>query len=42
MAYIQPDTPEMKIRICEKRDHSIDVSGSTEKSNNTIIEGYNH
>ncbi|MDG6221930.1 MAG: hypothetical protein IAX21_07460 [Candidatus Bathyarchaeota archaeon] len=37
-----PDTPEMKIRIYEKGSIIVNTSGSTVKTNNTIIEVYNH
>ncbi len=37
-----PNLPEMKIRIYEKKDVITDISGATIKTNNTIIEVYNH
>jgi len=40
--HTKPDTPEMKIRIYEKGDNITDASGLIIKTNNTIIQVYNH
>jgi len=40
--HTKPETPEMKIRIYEKGDSIVDATGSIVKTNNTIIQVYNH
>ena len=40
--HTNPNTPEMMIRIYEKGDNIVDLSGSIIETNNTIIEVYNH
>lgn len=37
-----PKIPEMKVRIYEKGDDIVDISGATIETNNKIIEVYNH